>query len=128
MEMTLNIHVTGLESLADALSALVNKTPPSASTAPMQVPAPTTAPATTKAPSPVSTAFVPVSPGPAVPVAAPSYTLDQIAKAGAALVDAGKLAPLQALLARYGVTAVTQIPPEQYGAFATELRTLGAQI
>jgi hypothetical protein len=32
------------------------------------------------------------------------------------------------LLGRYGVQAVTQLKPEQYGAFATELRALGAQI
>ena len=32
------------------------------------------------------------------------------------------------LLGRYGVQAVTQLQPEQYGAFATELRALGAQI
>ena len=35
---------------------------------------------------------------------------------------------LLALLAKYGVQAVTQLKPEQYGAFATELRGLGAQI
>ena len=65
----------------------------------------------------------------AVPVAgAPAYTLDQLAKAGAALVDAGKMESLMALLAKYGVQAVTQLPPAQYGAFATELRALGAQI
>lgn len=28
----------------------------------------------------------------------------------------------------YGVQAVTQLTPDQYGAFATELRALGAQI
>ena len=68
-------------------------------------------------------------PAPAVPVAgAPAYTLDQLAKAGAALVDAGKMESLMALLAKYGVQAVTQLPPAQYGAFATELRALGAQI
>ena len=69
------------------------------------------------------------TPAPAVPVTtAPTYTLDQISKAGASLVDAGKMQQLLALLARYGVQAVTQLQPEQYGVFATELRTLGAQI
>ena len=66
---------------------------------------------------------------PVVPVSdAPAYTLDQIARAGAALVDAGKMDQLLALLGQYGVRAVTQLQPEQYGAFATELRGLGAQI
>lgn len=71
----------------------------------------------------------PAPPAPAVPVAgAPAYTLDQISKAGAALVDAGKMEPLLALLAKYGVKAITQLQPAQYGVFATELRALGAQI
>ncbi len=55
-------------------------------------------------------------------------TLDQIAKAGASLVDAGKMEQLLALLAKYGVQAVTQLQPDQYGVVATELRTLGAQL
>ena len=59
---------------------------------------------------------------------APTYTLDQISRAGASLVDAGKMQQLLELLGRYGVQAVTQLQPEQYGAFATELRALGAQI
>jgi len=64
-----------------------------------------------------------------MPVAgAPTYTLDQISKAGAALVDAGKMEPLLTLLTKYGVQAITQLQPAQYGVFATELRALGAQI
>jgi hypothetical protein len=64
-----------------------------------------------------------------MPVAdAPTYTLDQISKAGAALVDAGKMEPLLGLLTKYGVQAITQLQPAQYGVFATELRALGAQI
>lgn len=71
----------------------------------------------------------PAPAAPAVPVAAaPAYTLDQIARAGAALVDAGKREPLLALLAKYGVQAITQLPPAQYGAFATELRQMGGAI
>lgn len=76
-------------------------------------------------PAPVA----PTNPAPTVPVTtAPTYTLDQIAKAGASLVDAGKMEQLLALLAKYGVQAVTQLQPDQYGVFATELRTLGAQL
>lgn len=67
------------------------------------------------------------APAPVAPVATP-VTLDQIAKAGASLVDAGKMEQLLALLAKYGVQAVTQLQPDQYGVFATELRTLGAQL
>ena len=66
---------------------------------------------------------------PTVPVAEPpAFTLDEISRAGAALVDAGKMEQLLALLAKFGVQAVTQLPSEQYGVFATELRALGAQI
>ena len=96
--------------------------PPAAPRATTMPPAPAAAPAAPPAPAPAPAA-------PAVPVTtAPTYTLDQIAKAGASLVDAGKMEPLLALLSRYGVQAVTQLAPEHYGAFATELRALGAQI
>ena len=69
-----------------------------------------------------------MAPAPAVPVTAPTYTLDQISRAGAALVDAGKMDALLGLLAKFGVAAVTQLQPDQFGVFATELRALGAQI
>lgn len=88
--------------------------------------------------SPPPAAAVPVNSAPtsapaapiSAPVAtsAPTYTLDAIAKAGTSLVDAGKMDALLALLAKYNIQAVTQLDPSQYGAFATELRGLGAQI
>lgn len=96
--------------------------------APVAAPAPAPAPAPTPAAPPVTPMPTAAAPAPAVPVTAPTYTLDQIAKAGANLVDAGKMEQLLALLAKYGVQAVTQLTPDQYGAFATELRALGAQI
>ena len=58
----------------------------------------------------------------------PSYTHDQIAKAGAALIDAGKMPELLGLLAKFDTQAVTQLKQEHLGSFATELRKLGAQI
>lgn len=108
-------------------------TTPPASVVPTQ---PTPAPVATPTPAPAPAApaapaqtVAPTNPAPAVPVTtAPTYTLDQIAKAGASLVDAGKMEQLLALLAKYGVQAVTQLQPDQYGVFATELRTLGAQL
>ena len=89
--------------------------PAAAATVPNAVPAPV-------APAP-STA-----PAAAVPTAAPTYTLDALARAGAALAQAGKMNEAVAVLAKYGVQTVNQLKPEQYGAFATELRALGAQI
>lgn len=95
---------------------------------PTPAPAPA-APAQTVAPAAPAQTVAPTNPAPTVPVTtAPTYTLDQIAKAGASLVDAGKMEQLLALLAKYGVQAVTQLQPDQYGVFATELRTLGAQL
>lgn len=94
-------------------------------------------PAAINAPEPIAAApvvSIPVAapaaaPAPAVPVtAAPAYTVDQLSQAGAALVDAGKMDALLGLLSKYAVQAITQLPPEQYGAFATDLRGLGARI
>lgn len=100
--------------------------PAPVATAPSATPAPTSpaafnpAPAAAPTPAPVPAA-VP-------PTAAPTYTLDALARAGAALAQAGKMQEALALLAKYGVQTVNQLKPEQYGAFATELRALGAQI
>lgn len=106
---------------------------PPADTAPAPAtPAPATpAPAVTPAPAPAPVQ-APVTPAPApapVPVApAPTYNRDQIMTAGAALIDAGKINELMGLLNSFGVQAVTQLKQDQLGAFATELRKLGAQI
>ena len=103
---------------------------PPADTAPAPAaPAPAVTPAPAPAPAPV---HAPVTPAPApapVPVApAPTYSRDQIMTAGAALIDAGKINELMGLLNSFGVQAVTQLKQDQLGAFATELRKLGAQI
>ena len=101
---------------------------PAAPAAPA-VPVTPSVPVAAPAPSVTAPAGPVAPPAPAMPVTdAPAYTLDQISKAGAALVDAGKMGPLLALLAKYGVQAITQLQPAQYGIFATELRALGAQI
>ncbi len=63
-----------------------------------------------------------------VPTSAPAYTLDMISRAGAALLDAGKMNEVCGLLAKYGANAITALNPAQYGAFANDLRALGAQI
>ena len=147
LTMTIQIEAPDLVAALTQLAAAIH---PSAQT--LNIPRPQVAVPAPAAPVPVAVAApapVPVAPqppatgpvappvpavpaappAPAVPVAGPpAYTLDQLAKAGAALVDAGKMESLMALLAKYGVQAVTQLPPAQYGAFATELRALGAQI
>ena len=102
------------------------QTPPAAPAKPATPPpAPTPTAAPTAAPVPVQPPAAP----PAVPVAAaPAYSREQIMTAGAALIDAGKMNELIGLLGAFGVQAVTQLKQEQLGAFATELRKLGAQI
>lgn len=127
---------SAIAKLADSITANHNTQPQNApQTAANPTPGPVTAPA--PPPVPVTAQTAPLSnPAPqtgapvsTVPVTgAPTYTLDQISKAGAALVDAGKMEPLLALLTKYGVQAITQLQPAQYGVFAMELRALGAQI
>ena len=85
--------------------------------------------------TPVSTAPVsePITPPPSAPTqeassAAVSYSLDDLARAGADLLDQGKQAELPALLARFGITSLPDLPKERYGEFATAMREMGARI
>ena len=116
-----------------------------AAAAPTAHPAPAPAPvAAPVAPAPAPVAAAPVSgpqatlPGSAPAAApitatvapAPTYTVEQIGKAGADLATQapGKMPELLALLQKYGARAITELKPEQLGAFATELRGLGAKL
>lgn len=143
MEMTIKVEAPALAAAIEKLAAAITppdpniltpdepRPPVAAPVAPTQPPVAAPGPVPTAPPvtsAPPAAPAAPAAPAPAVPVTAPTYTLDQIAKAGAALVDAGKMEQLLALLGKYGVAAVTQLTPEQYGNFATELRALGAQI
>lgn len=65
---------------------------------------------------------------PIVPTSAPAYTLDQLSVAGAVLAESGKREDIRSLLGRYGVAALTQLPKEQYGAVAMDLRAIGGKI
>lgn len=82
------------------------------------IPAPVT-PATTAPIYPATTATSPSD--------AKALTMDDLGRAGATLIDAGKMPQLIALLGKYGVQAVTQLKPEQFNAFADEMRALGAK-
>lgn len=81
------------------------------------------APVAAAAPSPVAEA--PSAPAPAP--APTAYTMDDLGRAGATLIDAGKMPQLIALLGKFGVQAVTQLKAEQFAAFADELKALGAK-
>ena len=123
-----------IENVGTLTMNIGSKTQPAIPAAPVNpAPAPTVPTQATGAPlsaTPAQT-VAPVANAPvasAVPTGAPTYTLDMIARAGAALVDAGKMDALCGLLAKYGVEALTALDPAQYGNFANDLRALGAQI
>lgn len=103
--------------------APVTPVAPAAPTAPVASPAPTT-PVVPPAPAPAA-------PAPVVPLtAAPSFTAEQVGRAGSELISAHRelMPQLMALLGSYGVQAITDLTPEQLGPFATALRGMGAKI
>ena len=119
--------IAAAAKVAEAVRPQGAVAPTPAPMTPAPAPGPAAMPVPTAGPSAATVAGS--IPAPAVPVAAaPTYTLEQLSTAGVSLVDAGKRDQLQELLKRYGVLAVTQLQPAQYGAFATDLRALGAQI
>ena len=105
--------------------------PPVQQAAPaMTQPVQQVAPAT---PQPVQTQqMAPVTPPPVqqapVQTAAPSYSADDLARAAMTLMDSGRQGDLINLLAQFGTDTLIRLPQEQYGAFATALRGLGAPI
>ena len=126
--------VRAINSIATAISSKTSQERPvpvvqTQSSAPM----PTTAEPASMPKATVQTPTVPVQqsamPIAGVPLAnAPQFSIDQIMAAGAALMDAGKVDDLLNLLHSFSVQAVTDLKPEQLGAFATEMRKLGAAI
>lgn len=90
---------------------------------------PAPAPTPTPAPAPEPAPKAPEPPVSAVPTApAKDYSLDELLTATAPLMDAGKISELQALMQKYGVASMMEIPKERYGELATDLRALGARI
>lgn len=59
---------------------------------------------------------------------APVPTLEELARAAASLLLAGKATHLMELLGRFGVSALAQLPKEQFGPFAEALKSLGADL
>ena len=87
-------------------------------------------PAPTAPTEPVPTVPTLAAPAAAVPLAtAPQqYTLAELQKAVMPLLDAGRMADLQQVLAKYGAQDLTKVPAEQYGALAADFRALGARL
>ena len=154
MEITVNIH--GLDPLAQAITTVAQAigrgqggtlavpaapaaqapiVPHAAAAAPATAAAVSAAPApSAPAPAaptePVPTASALAAPAAAVPLAtAPQqYTLAELQRAVMPLFDAGKMAELQQVLAKYGAQDLTKVPAEQYGALAADFRALGARL
>lgn len=146
MNTQININVQGEIRIPD-LALLAQAIAGKATTAPTETvkpvfhvqvpvaPAPASAP-TPAIPSPAPTSAVPspasapAAPAPVIPTSTPTYSIDDIARAGAALAQQGpdKISALTGLLQQFGLQAVTQLRPEQMGPFVTALRGLGAQI
>lgn len=114
------------KALAEELIAL-GKCPPDASgdfpfktgDAEKSVPPPVPVPAPVPAPAPT-----------AVPTTPTAYTLDQLIEAVTPLArDNTKVPQLQSLInGKYGVVGLNELPAEAYGAFAADIRAMGARI
>lgn len=155
-ELKITMEITGLpealNNLADAITASTASA--AASTAPVAA-EPVAAPATPAAPTVNPTMAAPAQPAPTTGTVAPtpapapvqanakmataapavstapaerSYTLEELSRAGAGLVDRGMMPQLCELLRKYGVQAVTMLDPSQYGALAVDLKALGANL
>ena len=69
------------------------------------------------------------TPQTAVPTEAKSYTADELQKAAIALMDKGvSMDDIAALLGKHGVSSLPELTPDKFGAFALDLRQLGADI
>lgn len=93
---------------------------PAMPTAQVEPPAPASAAVEPQVPS------VPVTP---VETSTVSYTADDLAMASMELIRQGMSnQALQDVLKQFGVQALPQLSPDQYGAYATAIRALGAKI
>ena len=149
-EINVTIHCPDLVAAAQLLAKCTGTAAPAApvpvvtpsvpavqATAPTQLQHPATNPTVTAGPTIPSTICPSEAPAPAVtapatvPLAqAPTFTLAEISKAGADLIGAnpGLLPKVNELLAQYGIQTLDKLKPDQFGAFATALRGLGAKI
>ena len=109
-------------------SAPAHKPEPTSAVTSASIPAHNPDPVSAVTPAPVATPPATPAAQKPVPTGTPQYTLDILATAGSALIDAGKMDQLVQLLTKFGVASLTDLQPEHYGAVANELRALGAAI
>lgn len=147
----IKIVIDGLKELTEAVRVLAGLTGTQAAGAPAQAPVPVQAAVPVQAPytQPVQAAPYPVqgtpnfttAPVQAAPAgvmpaggvvpttaAAQAYTLEQLQVAAAGLTSSGKMPQVMGILQKFGIQAMTELPKERYGEFATALREAGAQI
>lgn len=119
----------------DAVPENATSAPKKAAKAPKKATIATESATIAPTPEPVKAAE-PTAPGAPEPPAAPTvptaptkkYTLDELLAATAPLMDAGKISELQALMQKFGVPSMMEIPEDRYGELATALRELGAEL
>ncbi len=122
--------VQGATATAAPVAAPVTQAAPVV--APVTQAAPVQAPVT-PAPAPASQSAPTAQATPAAaPVTAPSYTVQELMAAGAALIQGDQTGAMRtklgALLQQYGVKAATDLTAEQIPTFAQALRGLGAKL
>lgn len=152
--LEITVNVTGLEGLVEALKGLavrqgtavmdaqapqiqppmtpaqappVNQDPPTVyAPAPQQMAPPVTVPVDQPVQQPMQQPIQ--APPTGIPTSDVNYTYEQLAVAMSSLVDAGKMDAIRALLNRFNIPSLMQLPKEQYGALANELRQMGAKL
>lgn len=116
-------------SATAATAKAVPMTPPNTPVQEVQNPVTAvTAPVVTNTPAPAPVPTPAPVTAPPAPVQEKPVTMNDLAIAGARLVDAGKMDSVVALLREFGAEAIPQLKAEQYGSFAQRLRELGAAI
>lgn len=114
---------------APIAQAPVVQQPVAPAPAPVANPIPAVQQSVTAAPvTSVSQTVPPVTTGSPVEQPQPrQYTMQDIAKVGAALLDKGMMPQLSAILNEMGVMAIPQLRPEQYPVVAEKLIALGGK-
>ena len=135
MEITVKVEAEGLEKAINVLAQAISNQSVGDVAATQEQPeqeAPPIAPvkqevAPVKQETPVKQE-APAQAVPAVPTSNPGFSMDQLAVAATQLMDAGKRDDIINLLSTFNVQALTGLPKDQYGAFATSLRGMGAKL
>ena len=119
------VQQTAAQPVQQFTQPTTQQAPVQATQSPQQAPAQLPQQFTLPAPNTVAQAFQqPVQQAPA----ARQYTADEIARAGASLLEKGLMPQLIALLGKYNVQSITGLRPDQFPAFAEDLKAMGADL